>query len=197
MISGLTYKFKLLNRFAYFANVFFVFLLVIVYGQELINTTKFLICNFWLLWFFFEREIKHANQSLHGDFINGWHKDKILKSIKWSSKLPMLGCCSQMYFCKVYTKHDLTDFKTTEEYVIAHNKLFINFLQLIETGFLLLNVLTLLEFIVYFCFCFNLKKAFWNISFIRDKNDSTINFYNRPAYNWLQYLFDINNLKLV
>lgn len=191
----LTSKFNIINKITYFASVLLLAFFVILYGEEKIETTSFIILASFSIWFLFERELKHSDYALHKSNLNCFYKNKILKNIKYNSKFPMLGCCTQLYFGKVYTQHKIDDFATTEIYVISHRKLFISFIQTMETGFLLLNILVLLEFISYFFYCGNLKKSWNNISFLREKNDINNKFYNRLPYNWIQYFFDFNNLK--
>ena len=191
----LSSKFITINKITYFTSILLLAFFVILYGEEKIETTTFIILASFSIWFLFERELKHSDNALHKSNLNCYYKNKILNSIRWNSKLPMLGCCTQIYFGRVFTKHQYNDFTTIETYVLAHRKLFIGFIQLLETGFLLINIISILEFIIYFLKCWQLKKSWNNICFNRDKNDIQNKFYNRLPYNWIQYLFDFNNLK--
>lgn len=191
----LSSKFITINKITYFTSILLLVFFVILYGGEKIETSTFIILASFSIWFLFERELKHFDNALHKSNLNCYYKNKILNSIVWNSKLPMLGCCTQLYFGKVFTKHQFNDFTTTETYVLAHRKLFIGFIQVLETGFLLLNIISLFEFLCYFIKCGNLIKSWNNICFNRDKNDIQNKFYNRLPYNWIQYLFDFNNLK--
>lgn len=117
--------------------------------------------------------------------------------IYWNSKLPMIGCCSQIYLFEIHTRHKYYEFPEFENFVINHRKLFINFIQLRETGLLLLNGIALGEFLIYFSISFDLELSWRNISFNREKEDPNISVYNRPVFNWMNFVFDWKNVRLL